>query len=127
MTKKHMAQQSGRAAALPKSNQTTTAMTAQINPNTCLIEHANGGITMNARRTRVCVEAVWEIESLARMASKVAETDSAAFAVRGISARLIQLSHALSDGLTNVVEPTISIECDVYVKLRGEIEGGNHV
>lgn len=126
MTKKTHGPARGQAAALSKSNQTTTAMTAKINPNTCLIEHANGGITMSARRTHVCLNAAWEVETLAHLLAGLPDRDGVTLAMRGIAARLIQLSTALSDGLSNAVEPTLSLECTTYVKMRGEIEGGNH-
>lgn len=45
MTQKTHGPARGQAAALSETNQTTAAMTAQTNPNACLIEHSDGSTT----------------------------------------------------------------------------------
>ena len=125
MTKKHKPTPMGEAAALPETNQTTATMTAQTNPNTCLIQHANGGITMSARRAHVCLNAVWEIEGLTRLMASLPTDDEGQndLVNRGLCARILQLNDVVMSGLGVADEPTVDLESIVYLKLRGEIEG----
>jgi hypothetical protein len=121
MTKKHTALNQGEAAALPETNQAHTMNTQ--NPD--LIQHADGGITMSARRTHVCLNAAWEIEGLARLMASLPTDDEGQndLVKRGLCARILQLNGVVMSGLGSIDEPTDGLESIVYLKLRGEIEG----
>jgi hypothetical protein len=72
----------------------------------------------DAARRAVCLDAAYELEALALALPGLVpkEVDGVHFVVRGIAARLVQLSGVVMAGLGDEAESTAS--------LRGKVEGG---
>ena len=98
-------------------------MNTQANPD--LIQYTNGGVTLSARRTHVCLNSAWEIEGLCRLLANLPNDDEGLndLVRRGLCARILVLSNIVMSGLSSADEKTIGLETVTYVKLRGEIEG----
>lgn len=79
-----------------------------------------GSITLSKARHLVCMEAVWEIEALAATLPTVTvntdfEFTQSGWVVRGIAARIKELSNALGAGLHDEVVTTADLQNTVMV------------
>lgn len=63
----------------------------------------SGGVTLSERRMKVCLEAAWEIDALARILPEqvpiIDGCHGAHHVVRGIAGRLLRLSSLLMSGI----------------------------
>ena len=77
----------------------------------------NGAVTLSRERFRVCMEALWEMEVLAGMLPGLVPVDEhdTHYAVRGVAARLRDLSRAAMSGLSDSVMETAELERRVLV------------
>ncbi len=87
-----------------------------------LITGEDKSVTLGAARFRVCIEAAWELEALALLLPKVTansdeEATQSGFVVRGIAARIKELSGVLMAGLHDETETTAALERVVMVSL----------
>ena len=88
-------------------------------PESTLIEHPDGSVTLSSERLMVCLESVWELEALANvlpgMVPNIAAAHGAHHAVRGLSDRIKRLSCVLISGLSDDGELLETLERRVFV------------
>lgn len=83
-------------------------------------------VTLSEPRHAVCMQAVWELDALARLLPRVVTeddmaNDSMAFLhVRGLAGRMMRLSNALMAGLYDPVVGVPELEERVLLEGRGE-------
>ncbi len=77
-----------------------------------------GNVALSRDRQLMCLEAVWELDALARvlpgLVPNIAEVDGAHYAVRGVAGRILRLSWVLMNALED--------EAVATAKLRRVIE-----
>lgn len=83
----------------------------------------NGAVTLSKARHGVCMEAAWELESLAYVLPTVTtnhdeEATQSGFVVRGIASRFLELAGVLMAGLFDDAETTEDLACRVLVRAR---------
>jgi len=85
-----------------------------------LTVNPDGSVSLSALRSRLCLEATWEIESLALalpdLVPNTEENNAARHLVRGIAARIFELNAALMGGLNDELETVKSIHRAVTLK-----------
>lgn len=81
----------------------------------------NRDVTLSKARHLVCLEAAFELESLAYVLPGLItdedDDNGARYAVRGVAGRILQLSKSLMAGLSDKVAETVELQADVYVTL----------
>jgi hypothetical protein len=60
-----------------------------------LTEHKDDSVTMGKDRSRVCLEAAWELDALAALLGKLEDEGLMAFQVRAIAVRIVDLAGVL--------------------------------
>ena len=71
------------------------------------------GVTLSHARKLVCLEAVWEIDALARILPGLLpddEEDNGRLAVRGVAGRLLRLAFVVMNGIDDEMQPTEKLE-----------------
>ena len=86
--------------------------------------HSDESVTLSKARHWVCLEAVWELDALALLLPKVTsngdpEATQAALVVRGVAARIKELSSVLMAGLHDEMETTDALAFRVGVTSEG--------
>lgn len=82
--------------------------------------NADESVTLSAARARICLQATWEIEALARalpdLVPHTEETIEARLVVRGIAARIMQLNEAVMGGINDEIETVNHLHSVVNLK-----------
>lgn len=85
-------------------------------PESTLIEHPDGSVTLSSERQMVCLSAAWELEALANvLPGMVPDHEPSHLIVRGLSDRIKRLSDVLISGLHDDALTVETLERRVFV------------
>lgn len=96
-------------------------MNAKLNSSPSDLVESENGITLSSRRRDVALESCWEIEELALVLATNMPRNDGWLAIRGVAARILELSRISMNALSDPSNPTEALLLRLTLEKADEV------